>query len=107
MDWTTHRVATMAITLVLLAATPSFGEPPAGSSGGHTAEMVCEPRLAEMAEGQAEAPPTLLAQRPPNIPKVCSITCSQGTHTIDCQPPRVCDCICRSSGVPGCSCHGS
>lgn len=35
----------------------------------------------------------------------CQITCSGGSTSTNCQPNETCNCECRSSGLPGCSCH--
>jgi len=35
----------------------------------------------------------------------CQISCSGGTTSTNCQPNEICNCECRSSGLPGCSCH--
>lgn len=35
----------------------------------------------------------------------CEITCSAGTHSIDCRSGETCYCRCESSGQPACSCH--
>ncbi len=35
----------------------------------------------------------------------CSISCSGGSTSRTCRANEKCDCQCRSSGLPGCSCH--
>lgn len=37
--------------------------------------------------------------------KECKITCSGGSTSTTCRENEKCDCECRSSGLPGCSCH--
>lgn len=37
--------------------------------------------------------------------KECKISCSGGSTSITCGANDKCDCECRSSGLPGCSCH--
>ena len=37
--------------------------------------------------------------------KDCKITCSGGSTSTTCRDNEKCHCECRSSGLPGCSCH--
>lgn len=37
--------------------------------------------------------------------KSCRITCSGGSIDSTCRDNETCNCECRSSGLPGCSCH--
>lgn len=37
--------------------------------------------------------------------KECKITCSGGSTSTTCKANEKCDCECKSSGLPGCSCH--
>lgn len=89
----------LLFNLVLFSMNQAFAdgmESGGGDPKGVEARSVCTTRSVAGTSGQ-----------PPSLIKTCSIECSQGFESIDCGENEVCDCECRSSGLPGCSCHPS